>query len=78
MLINYLESCYCSRLLTFFFKIKSFQKILSETLSQFQTRVSNSLDPNQDQFFVGSDLGPNCLHRLLALLADEKRQHFRK
>ena len=26
--------------------------------------VSNSLDPNQAQHFVGPDLGPNCLQRL--------------
>ena len=29
-------------------------------------RVSNSLDPDQAQHFVGPDLGPNCLQRLLA------------
>ena len=28
-----------------------------------------SLDPDQAQHFVGSDLGPNCLQRLI--LADE-------
>ena len=28
------------------------------------TRVSNSLDPDQARRFVGSDLGPNCLHML--------------
>ena len=33
-------------------------------------RVTNSLDPDQDQHFVGPDLDPNCLHRLLA---DEKK-----
>ena len=27
-------------------------------------RVSNSLDPDQAQHFVGPDLGPNCLQRL--------------
>ena len=27
-------------------------------------RVSNSLDPDQDQHFVGPDLDPNCLPRL--------------
>ena len=26
--------------------------------------MSNSLDPDQDQHFVGPDLGPNCLPRL--------------
>ena len=29
-------------------------------------RVSNSLDPDQAQHFVGPDLGPNCLQRLSA------------
>ena len=28
--------------------------------------MSNSLDPNQAQHFVGPDLGPNCLQRLSA------------
>ena len=27
-------------------------------------RVSNSLDPDQDQHSVGPNLGPNCLKRL--------------
>ena len=29
-------------------------------------RVSNSLDPDQAQHFVGPDLGPNCLKNLSA------------
>ena len=29
-------------------------------------RVSNILDPDQSQHFVGPDLGPNCLQRLSA------------
>ena len=29
-------------------------------------RMSNFLDPDQDQHFVGSDLDPNCLQRLFA------------
>ena len=28
--------------------------------------VSNGLDPDQDQYAVGPDLGPNCLQRLSA------------
>ena len=28
--------------------------------------VSNSLDPDQAQQFIGPDLGPNCLQRLSA------------
>ena len=27
-------------------------------------RVSNNLDPDQAQLFVGPDLGPNCFERL--------------
>ena len=27
-------------------------------------KMSNSLDPDQAQRFVGPDLGPNCLQRL--------------
>ena len=29
--------------------------------------MSNSLDPDQAQHFVGPDLGPNCLQRLSAV-----------
>ena len=32
----------------------------------FQEYVSNSLDPDQARHFVGPDLDPNCLERLLA------------
>ena len=32
----------------------------------FSKFVSNSLDPDQAQGFVGPDLGPNCLQRLSA------------
>ena len=28
--------------------------------------MSNSLDPDQERHYVGPDLGPNCLQRLLA------------
>ena len=35
-------------------------------------RVSNSLDQDQDQHFVGPDLGPICLQRLSA---DNKSSH---
>ena len=30
------------------------------------TRVSNGLDPDQDQLSGGPDLGPNCLQQLSA------------
>ena len=36
---------------------------VSGTLSECQTIC---LDPDQDQHFVGPDLGPNCLQRLTA------------
>ena len=38
-------------------------------------RVSNSLDPDQDQHIVGPDLDPNCL---LRLSADNKRSLHQK
>ena len=28
--------------------------------------LTNGFDPDQDRHFVGPDLGPNCLQRLLA------------
>ena len=40
---------------TNFFLTNSFWNII---------KVSNSLDPDQAQPFVGPDLGPNCLQRL--------------
>ena len=39
------------------------------------TRVSNSLDPDQAQHFVESDLDPNCLQKFSA--DDAKRQRVR-
>ena len=50
-----------------FFQNKLFQKILSGSRS---IRVSNGLDPDQDQHSVGPDLGPKCLQRLVS--ADAK------
>ena len=35
-------------------------------------RVSNSLDSDQAQHFVGPDLGPNCLQRLSADIAGKQ------
>ena len=44
-----------------------FQNQLFQKRSFMNTiRVSNSLDPDQAQHFVGPDLGPNCLQRLPA------------
>ena len=45
----------------FFFKIH-----FSKNSFRYTIRVSNGLDPDQDQHFVGPDLGPNCLQRLSA------------
>ena len=39
-------------------------------------RVSNSLDPDQARRFVGSDLGPNCLQKLIA--DDTSRQRVKR
>ena len=47
----------------FFSKKKSYMSAI---------RVSNSLDPDQAQCFVGPELGPNCLKRLSA---DDKSRH---
>ena len=35
-------------------------------------RVLNGLDPDHDWYFVGPDLGPNCLQRLSA----DDKQHL--
>ena len=45
-------------LLIFFFKIKSFDKKIRNTI-----RVSNSWDPDQAQCFVGPVRVPNCLQK---------------
>ena len=47
--------------LLIFFKIDFFKRIFRKTF-----RVSNSLDPDQAQRFIGPDLSPNCLQSLLA------------
>ena len=46
-----------------------FQKILSGALS----RVSNCLDPDQDQHSVSPYLGPNCLQKLSAAASNKER-----
>ena len=49
--------------------------LLCHMLEFFNTiRVSNSWDPDQARHFVGPDLGPNCLQRLLA---DSKSHPYR-
>ena len=35
--------------------------------------MSNGLDPDQDQHFVGPDLGPSCLQKLSV---DDKGRHY--
>ena len=39
-------------------------------------RVSNSLNPNQAQHFVGPDMGPNCLQKLSAVNTSRQRVKF--
>ena len=41
-------------------------------------RVSNSLDQDQGQHFVGPDLGPNCLQRLSADNKSGQRVKYKK
>ena len=36
-------------------------------------KASNNLDPDQTKHFVGPDLGPNCLQRILADHTHRKR-----
>ena len=55
---------FCRQLI--FFKINFFEKFFEEY------QLSNSLDPDQTQRFVGSGLGQNCLQRLSA--GDTRRQ----
>ena len=51
----------------FFLKLTFSKKYFRNTI-----RVSNSMDPDQAQPFVGPDLGPNCLQRLSA---DDKSRY---
>ena len=53
-------SCFCCRLLTSF-KINFLENSFRNTI-----RVSNSLDPDQAQHYVGPDLSPDCLQMLSA------------
>ena len=48
-----------------FCRLQTFPKLtFSKKSFRNTTRVSNSLDPDQDRLSVGPDLGPNCLQRL--------------
>ena len=49
--------------LLIFFKNKCFEKFFQE---YHQSVNLNSLDPDQTQYFVMPDLGPNCLQKLSA------------
>ena len=50
-----------------------FQDIFFSKISFLNTfKVSNGLDPDQNQRFVSPDLGPNCLQKLSA---DNKSRH---
>ena len=40
--------------------------LLDDLCNSLPARMSNGLDPDQDQRSVGPDLGPNCLQRLSA------------
>ena len=51
-------SCFCSCLLLFFSKLTFSKSSFGNAI-----KVSNSLDPDQDQHSVGPDLCPNCLQR---------------
>ena len=52
-----------------FYQIFFFLNYFSNTI-----RVSNSLDPDQDQRCVGRDLDPNCLQRLSAYMGLDGRK----
>ena len=49
----------------FFFSKLTFFFLISFPFRNTFT-VSNGLDPDEDRHFVGPDLSPNCLQRLLA------------
>ena len=52
---------------------KEQEKMLTEQVCTLKTfKVSNGLNPDQDRYFVGPDLGPSCLQRLSA---DDKGRH---
>ena len=55
------SACFCYRL-TFFLKTNVFKKVLGNTKGVHQT----FMDPVQDQFSVGPDLGLNCLQVISA------------
>ena len=58
-----------NRLLYFFFL--SFYSKLYFSINSFRNtlRVSNVLDPYQARRFVGPDMGPNCLQKMLTVVS---------
>ena len=63
--------CFCYCLLTFFFSSKL---TFSKASFRKTTKVSNFLDPDQDQHSVGPDLSPNCFLRLSANYISRDKQ----
>ena len=60
-LLESVTNCLLGNFACFFFKVKFFEKkYFRNTI-----RVSHGLDPDQVRRFVGPDLGPNCLQKLL-------------
>ena len=57
----------CNLISLFFCRLHFFSKLTSsKNCFRNINGVSNSLDPDQAQHFVGPDLGPNCLQKLSA------------
>ena len=59
-------SCFCGLLFCWLFSKNFFFQNKNKKSFRNTTRVSNSLDPSQDQHYVGPDFGSNCLQRLSA------------
>ena len=66
VLLTKFYTCVLGNLAYFFVVWIFFQNYFIKNAFRNIIRVSNSLDPDQAQHFVGSDLGPNCLQRLSA------------
>ena len=66
--IESLTLCKLGDFACFFLSSAAFFSKLTFSQNSFRNtiRVSNGLDPDQDQYFVGPDLGPNCLQSLSA------------
>ena len=57
----------CNLIFLLFCRLQFFSKLTSsKNCFRNIIGVSNSLDPDQAQHFVGPDLGPNCLQKLSA------------